>query len=187
MFAESFSILRLALLALKWIIFHRFVLLWRREYCGYIVTEPFSSLVLGVQWQNSPPFPALLWCCQLNENGIIAPCTSWVSVFWGEFMFSYSLALRALWWILQQCIFLLWHWKSSARNHCRSLHFAGVRLFSNQFNSVGLFVRNQLAGLKMNAWVTRQTAGEMKKYRGEIELLALFSGGCFTTAIRIAK
>ena len=124
MTAEVFSILRLAWLTLKWMIFHRLVLLWRREYCGYIFTEPFSSLVLGVQWQNSPLFPALLWCFQLNENGIIAPCTSGVSAFWGELMFSYSLALRFLWWILQQCIFLLWHWKSSARNHCCSLHFA---------------------------------------------------------------
>ena len=168
-------------------IFHRLVLLWRREYCGYIFTEPFSSLVLGVQWQNSPPFPALLWCCQLNENDIIAPCTSGVSIFWGEFMFSYSLALRFLWWILQQCIFLLWHWKSSARNHCRSLHFAGVSKLAYEFNQIDLFVRNQFAGLKNQNLSYAQGRREMKKYVFEIKLLALFSDGCFTIAEWIAK
>ena len=44
-------------------------------------TEPFSSLVLSIPWQKSLPFPALLWCGQLSEIGIIAPCTSGQSVF----------------------------------------------------------------------------------------------------------
>ena len=44
-------------------------------------TEPFSSLVLSIPWQKSLPFPALLWCCQLGEIDIIAPCTSGLSVF----------------------------------------------------------------------------------------------------------
>ena len=44
-------------------------------------TDPFSSLVVSIPWQKSLPFPALLWCCQLGEIDIIAPCTSGLSVF----------------------------------------------------------------------------------------------------------
>ena len=173
MFTEGFSILQLALLALEWIIFHRFVLLWRREHCGWIfhrsfffsggehsvakiTAVPCSSLVLPTRW-NRHYRPLHFWAVCFSE-------VNFVTVHFSS-----------------------WHWKSSARNHRRSLHFAGVRLFSSRFNSVGLFVRNPFSGWKMNAWVTRQAAGDMKKCRGEIELLALFSGGCFTAAIRIAK
>ena len=164
----------------------------------------FSSLASRTLWLNFSPSLFLLWCWAFRGKnhcrsllffGVASSVKSAASLpallgclfFWGELMFSYSLTLRFLQWISQRRIFLLWHWKSRARNHRRSLHFAGVRLFNSRFNSVDLFVRNPFSGWKMNACVTRQAAGEMKKYRGEIELLALFSGGCFTTAIRIAK
>ena len=173
MFTEGFSILQLALLALEWIIFHRFVLLWRREHCGWIfhrsfffsggehsvakiTAVPCSSLVLPTRW-NRHYRPLHFWAVCFSE-------VNFVTVHFSS-----------------------WHWKSSARNHRRSLHFAGVRLFSNRFNSVGLFARNQLAGLKNENLSYAQGRREMKKYVVEIKLLALFSDGCFTIAEWIAK
>ena len=115
-----------------------------------------------MQWQNSLPFPALLWFSQLREIGIIAPCTSGLSIFlrWIYVQLFAGIAGFSVSFIPDPFSSLVS--KSSARNHRSSLHFAGVRLFSNQFNSVGLFVRNQFAGWKMNAWVTRQAVVKWK-------------------------
>ena len=116
----------------------------------------FSSLALKIQCQKSPPLPALLWCSQSREIGIIAPCTSGGSVFPWWICIPLSLVLRALCWILQRFIFLLWRWKSNARNHRSSLHFAGVSQLTDEFNPVSLFVRTQFAGVKMKVRVSRK-------------------------------
>ena len=187
MTVEGFSILRLALLTLKWIIFHRFVLLWRREYLVKFSPSLFLLWCWAFRGKNHCRSLLFFGVYSSVKSALSPPALLGNLFFWGELMFSYPLALRFLWWISLRCIFLLWHWKSSARNHRRSLHFAGVSQLCNQFNTVGLFVRNQLAGLKNENLRYAQGRREMKKYVVEIKLLALFSDGCFTAAIRIAK
>ena len=169
-----------------------------------LISSLCSSLASRILWLHFSLTLFLLWCWAFNGRihcrsplffGVARPVKTASSLpvllgclfFWGEFMFSYSLALRFLWWILQPCIFLLWHWKSSARNHCRSLHFAGVSKLAYEFNQIDLFVRNQFAGLKNQNLSYAQGRREMKKYVFEIKLLALFSDGCFTIAEWIAK
>ena len=70
MFAEGFSILRLALLALKWIIFHRFVLLWHREHCGYIFHRAFffSGVEHLVAKITAVPCSSLVWPTRWNRH-----------------------------------------------------------------------------------------------------------------------
>ena len=136
----------LVLKALCWILQRFIFLLWRWK--SNARNHRRSLLFFGVASpvKSASSRPALLGC----------------RFFRGEFAFRYSLVLRALCWILQRFIFLLWRWKSNARNHRRSLHFAGVSQLTDEFNPVGLFVRNQFAGLKMKVHVSHKAVVKWK-------------------------
>ena len=70
MSTEGVNILQLALLTLRWILFHRFVLLWRREYCGYIFHWPFffSGVERSTAEFTAVPRSSLVWPGQWKQH-----------------------------------------------------------------------------------------------------------------------
>ena len=107
-------------------------LLWCWAFSGWIHRRSLLFFDVASSGKSAASLPALLGCL----------------FFWGEFMFSYSLALRFLRWISQLCIFLLWHWKSSVRNYHRFLHFVGVSQSATNSTKSAYSSVNSLQGWK---------------------------------------
>ena len=124
----------------------RFVLLWRRAFSAK--NHCCSLLFFGVasSVKTALALPALLGCRVFHDDlcSVILWCRTLV------------------YWIMQQCIFLLWHWKSSARNHHRSC--TSLVLASSATNSTKSAYSSATCwqGWEMKIWATRTAAVKWK-------------------------
>ena len=188
MSAEVFSILRLALLALKWIAVWLFFLLWRREYCGNIFHRAF--FFFGVEHSVA--------------EITAVPCSSLVLPAQRKQHYRSLHFLGVGLSVVNLRSAILWHWEFCFEFGCGDLFFFGVEssapeitaapctslvLASSVANSAKMVCSSttNLQGWNVNQIVTQKAVVKWKKHRGEFGLLGLFSGGCVTTAIWIAK
>ena len=163
----------------------------------------FSSLASRMLWLNFSPSLFLLWCWAFSGKN---HCRSLLFLGVASTVKSSPSLLALLGCRFSEvnlCSVILWRWDFCGEFCNGAFFFFGIEnpapeitaapctslvLDCSAINSTQS-VYSSATSLQGEKWMLELRARPSwnEKYRGEIELQALFSGGCFTTAIRIAK